>query len=142
METPTTAYGKFELDLPSNVDYEEIKSLFDSLQHDVEGFDDIVLNAIETVGHTNERTTEETNPSTRQQPNPSSSSVSDGASVTKMDETTQKRFKQLDENALDEMEKEVYSMATKKNTKWGIGVFNGMNNKQLNVIITHPKKIY
>jgi hypothetical protein len=35
------------------------------------------------------------------------------------------RFKQLDADALLEIEQNQYSAATKKNTKWGIGVFNG-----------------
>ncbi|CAC5371797.1 unnamed protein product [Mytilus coruscus] len=35
------------------------------------------------------------------------------------------RFKQLDDEALLDIEKNQYSEATKKNTKWGIGVFNG-----------------
>ncbi|CAC5424288.1 unnamed protein product [Mytilus coruscus] len=45
------------------------------------------------------------------------------------------RFKQLDDEALLDIEKNQYSEATKKNTKWGIGVFNASCSERLQKIV-------
>ncbi|XP_062600805.1 uncharacterized protein LOC134262427 [Saccostrea cucullata] len=49
--------------------------------------------------------------------------------------TTAQRFKTLQEQDLLEIETNQYSNSTKKNTKWGIGVFNAWCMERLNEVL-------
>jgi hypothetical protein len=111
----------FEVTLP---DEEEVVTLLQVLQEDVEGFDEMLLQAVQSVD--NHEQLNQTEPQTEQnlqvfaqqhEPEP--------VPEQPISTTSLGRFKQLDANALLEIEQNQYSATTKKNTKWGIGVFNG-----------------
>lgn len=46
--------------------------------------------------------------------------------LNEMDEPKVKRFKSLDNKDLDNLEQQHQSMATKKNTQWGVNLFQGI----------------
>ena len=114
----------FEVTLPDEIDEEEVVTLLQVLQEDVEGFDEMLLQAVQSVD--NHEQLNQTEPQTEQnlqvfaqqhEPEP--------VPEQPINTTSLGRFKQLDADALLEIEQNQYSAATKKNTKWGIGVFKG-----------------
>ena len=114
----------FEVTLPDDIDEEEVVTLLQVLQEDVEGFDEMLLQAVQSVD--NHEQLNQTEPQTEQnlqvfaqqhEPEP--------VPEQPINTTSLGRFKQLDADALLEIEQNQYSAATKRNTKWGIGVFNG-----------------
>ena len=146
----------FEVKLPDEIDEEEVVTLLQVLQEDVEGFDEM-LQAVQSIDkheqlNQREPQTDQNLQVSAQQhkPEPVPAQQSEPnlhVVVPQTDQnlkvpaqhepnlevpdeqpintTTLGRFKQLDADALLEIEQNQYSAATKKNTKWGIGVFNG-----------------
>ncbi|XP_061191007.1 uncharacterized protein LOC133199161 [Saccostrea echinata] len=87
------------------------------LKEDVEGFDGMLLEALQQQNQTEEHC--ESNV-TMAEPEPIQNPVS--SKETPKEEKS--RFKCLSEKDLQKIERNQYSEATKRNTKWGIGVFN------------------
>ena len=124
----------FEVKLPDEIDEEEAVTLLQVLQEDVEEFYEMLLQAVQNIG--NHEQLNQTEPQTDQnlqvsaqqhEPEPAQHKpnleVPDEQPIST---TTLGLFKQLDANALLAIEQNQYSAATtKKNTNWGIGVFNG-----------------
>ncbi|CAC5412465.1 unnamed protein product [Mytilus coruscus] len=153
----------FELQIPDNWDTEADVELLEVMQQDVPGFDEMLVEACQTI-ETHEMTQEPVNPPQIQNDqNLELPQIQNGQNhethqnqkqhtVTPKDQNTQdldtaetpqaefhqsghppntSRFKQLDEEALLDIEKNQYSAATKKNTKWVIGVFNAWCSERL-----------
>ena len=125
----------FELNLPDDMNTDEVISLMEVLQSDIEGFDEMLLDA---VFHEAESEAEQTESKTtialktekqiQQHSNAFQISASNEQPPGPSDiflESSGCRFKTLAEQDLQEIECNKYSNSTKKNTKWGIGVFNG-----------------
>jgi DNA-nicking Smr family endonuclease len=120
----------FELQIPEDVemDPQKVFGLFEALQNDIESFDNMVIERVrnmETVEHVNEQIfnadhSDEQQTELQQEQQSVSLSVSDTSNTL-----PQKRFKQLNTEALLEIEHNQYSKSTKKKTKWGTRVFNG-----------------
>ncbi|CAG2203130.1 unnamed protein product [Mytilus edulis] len=117
----------FEMQLPEEMNAEVVE-LFEIMHQEVEGFDEMLLHAVTSIN--NDQTL----------PVPSTTSVEtvdfqaqhnqEPAPVQDSDNTS-KRFKNLDKETLLEIEQNQYSASTKKNTKWGVGVFNAWCSERL-----------
>ena len=132
----------FELQLPDDWDAEKVVELLEVFQQDVSGFDEMLVDACQTIDtHETNLEAAENSPENQlhlqpiQNPNVSQNQeVQDpdtGAPQNQTEKTqqpNQTRFKQLNEEVLLNIETNQYSASTKKNTKWGIGVFNGNKN--------------
>ena len=122
----------FELNLPDDMNNDEVISLMEVLQSDIEGFDEMLLDA---VIHEAENEAEQTESKTtialktgeqiQQHSNAFQTSTPNEQRPVNSQESSGCRFKTLAEQDLQEIECNKYSNSTKKNTKWGIGVFNG-----------------
>jgi len=120
----------FELQMPEDVeiDPQQVFELFEALQSDIEGFDNMIIETVrnmETIEHVNEQISNADHSNEQQtelQQVQQSVSLSDSDTSSTL---PQKRFKQLNTEALLEIEQNQYSKSTKKNTKWGTRVFNG-----------------
>ena len=123
-ETPQVT---FELNLPEEMNSGEVLSLLEVLQSDVQGFDEMLLNAVIDI---QEDQTLEAVTKTELQPSSNTLVSHRNTNLQPLPDsisevTTAQRFKTLQEQDLLEIETNQYSNSTKKNTEWGIGVFNG-----------------
>ncbi|XP_062574457.1 uncharacterized protein LOC134236294 [Saccostrea cucullata] len=133
-ETPPVT---FELNLPEEMNSGEVLSLLEVLQSDVQGFDEMLLNAVTDI---QEDQTLEAVTKTELQPNSSTEVSHINTNLQPLPDsisevTTAQRFKTLQEQDLLEIETNQYSNSTKKNTKWGIGVFNAWCMERLNEVL-------
>jgi len=120
----------FELQIPEDVeiDPQQVFELFEALQSDIEGFDNMIIETVrnmETIEHVNEQISNADHSNEQQT---ELQQVQQSVSLSNSDTSStlpQKRFKQLNTEALLEIEQNQYSKSTKKNTKWGTRVFNG-----------------
>lgn len=105
----------FDVKLPDDMNSGEVITLLEVLQSDVEGFDQMLIDCAQQ-NETGSPTVMETATEAASQ------SIPD---VIRQNACTSTRFKSLNEEDLHQIEQNQYSEATKKNTKWGIRLFNG-----------------
>ncbi|XP_062577662.1 uncharacterized protein LOC134239501 [Saccostrea cucullata] len=116
----------FQLSMPPEItDNSEVLTLLEVLKEDIEGFDDMLLEALQQQNQTEEHC--ESNV-TMAEPEP----IQNPVSYKETPNEEKSRFKCLSEKDLLEIERNQYSDATKRNTKWGIGVFNAWCLERLN----------
>ena len=109
----------FELKLPEEMNTEVVE-LFEIMHQEVEGFDEMLLHAIN-----NDQTLPVPNTTSAETVNFPAQQLNQEPAPIQDSENTSRRFKTLDKDDLLEIEQNQYSASTKKNTKWEAGVFNG-----------------
>ncbi|CAC5384775.1 unnamed protein product [Mytilus coruscus] len=123
----------FELQLPEDINTDEVVDLFEIMHQEVEGFDEMLLHAVTSIN--NDQTDTETLQSTTfvetvdvqvQQHHQEPALIQDSEKTS-----NSRRFKNLDKDTLLETEQNQFSASTKKNTKWGDGVFNAWCSERL-----------
>ena len=149
--TPDLVYGKFELVLPDdNVESaEEVKQILEALSTDMEGFEDILANVLNEdyvepcqpcalvakpsaptpLNDTAPLYAEATEPKIEHhEPKPQEQKRNEpDAEPANATATGPGRFKKLKTEDLVNIEANQFSEATKRNTQWGVRVFNGTN---------------
>ena len=142
--TTYLVYGKFELILPDdNVESaEEVKQTLEALSTDMEAFEDILANVlnednVEPCQLSVPNPLNDTAPLYAEATEPQVENHEPKPQVQKRNEpetepanttaTGPGRFKKLKTEDLVNIESNQYSEATKRNTQWGVRVFNGTN---------------
>jgi len=132
----------FHIELPENLQENDILCLLEVLQNDIEGFDELTFETnqtenqvipeteIQTVAPKSELPTlapQPELPTINHEPEPQTlPTANEQVPASYVQENNKPaRFRQLDEQGLLTLEQNQYSEATKKNTKWGTSVFNG-----------------
>ncbi|KAL3881799.1 hypothetical protein ACJMK2_028191 [Sinanodonta woodiana] len=128
-------YGDFSLKFSSDffeqLDEKELEEIIAAIEADGEGFYDITMDV--TKNETEHRLTNSKNSLTEHPMTLVAEAVTDnnnnsvGIGPVNFEAASgnTQRFKKLTEGELKAIEINQYSDATKRNTKWGIGVFNG-----------------
>ena len=104
------------------MDSNEVIGLLEVLQSDVQGFDEMLFQAVADIEAAEQPNTENTQAEEPEQmpiSPPESNPVSETSTVDATVSKEAGRFKQLEDADLLEIERNQYSEATKRNTKWG-----------------------
>ena len=117
--SPEFVYGDFELilDEDNEIAPEGVQQILEVLNTDIEGFNDIINSVFEENNPSD--TTTSCEPNEHIDPEPDTKEEPPAAEVNNT------RFKKLTDGELDDIEANQYSAATRRNTQWGVRVFNG-----------------
>jgi hypothetical protein len=128
-------YGDFSLqfsaDFVEQLDQKELKEIIAAIEADGDGIDDIAMDVTSAENETkqqrliNSLTEHPMTSVTLAIHNNNNNSVGTGTVNFEAPEGYKPKFKKLSEEDLKSTEINQYYEATKRNTKWGIGVFNG-----------------
>ena len=117
--SPEFVYGNFELilDEDNEIAPEGVQQILEVLNTDIEGFNDIINSVFEENNPCD--TTTSCEPNEHIDPEPDTKEEPPAVEVNNT------RFKKLTDGELGEIEANQYSAATRRNTQWGVRVFNG-----------------